>query len=107
MERLSAVRGPFIETATVDEIVYQISFFPIKPFHHSESADRLLDPLQDELDHINGHARRSVVERVLLCISTVTQHRRNVQGGPIQQVFTYYDNGNTSRSEVSSGRLHK
>ena len=64
------------ERALVEEVIQQRRLLGIALRHRRQPA-RFLDPLQHLADHVDGKGRRRIVERPLLHVGPVLQHRRN------------------------------
>ena len=94
------LHGSFEQLTFVQKIVQQFSFLFIFLFHRRKAA-HLLQPLKHFSANIDSVCRRSVVERIRICMRFIFQHRRCAWKHIFcDQVFPDNHDHNTCRSDI-------
>ena len=86
-------------TASVDNVINKLRLFAVACGNGLYAA-LCVNPVQGFVNHVNGKYRRRVVQRIVVRVVLVAQHRRQVRAGGFQKrLFNNY-NYHSGRAEV-------
>ena len=88
-----------IKVGRVDRVVDQLRLLLRSRVHRRQSAF-FLQPLANQTDDVNAPGVRRVVERLVLDVRAIVEHRVQSVGNPLQQIVAHDHERDAARSHV-------